>query len=65
MPRFARVYFTFNRFLVETSFPEGGAFGVGGRLFLLLLLVVVTIINAHKTGISSSSDLRRAPMETA
>ena len=47
MPRFARVYFTFNRFLVETSFPEGGAFGVGGRLFLLLLLVVVTIIIIH------------------
>ena len=49
MPRFARVYFTFNRFLVETSFPEGGAFGVGGRLFLLLLLVVVvTIIHGFK-----------------
>ena len=44
MPRFARVYFTFNRFLVKTSFPEGGAFGVGGRLFLLLLLVVVVTI---------------------
>ena len=44
MPRFARVYFTFSRFLVETSFPEGGAFGVGCRLFLLLLLVVVVII---------------------
>ena len=44
MPRFARVYFTFRWFLVKTSFPEGGAFGVGGRLFLLLLLIVVVVV---------------------
>ena len=50
MPRFARVYFTFNRFLVKTSFPEG-AFCVGGRFFfillLLLLLVVVVVVIIH------------------